>query len=106
TLLRNDSLEFDEPYRQKLLINEARKLPGKKKIFITLDADEFISFNFLDSKEWDMIKSSNPGTVFTLPWVNVLDQFKCWIPFGRKKFIYVDDGSNHQGAVIHSERIP
>ncbi|MGB8077207.1 MAG: glycosyltransferase family 2 protein, partial [Gallionella sp.] len=61
-LIRNPSAEFNEPERQRLLIEAARKIEGPR-LLITLDADEFLTANFHDSAEWEFIMHAPPGTV-------------------------------------------
>lgn len=76
----NESPTFDEGHRQRLLINRARQIAGKR-ILIALDADEVLSANCLESKEWERIADAKPGTVLRFRWVNVLPEFqKAWIP--------------------------
>ena len=102
----NDSPNYDEAYRQRLLIDKARQIPGKR-ILLALDADEALSANCLDSKEWEKIAAAKPGTVLRFRWVNVLPGFqKAWIPNEKTAFGFIDDGSNHTGDRIHSRRVP
>jgi hypothetical protein len=112
-LIENTSQTYNEPQRQQLLISEARKFPGPK-ILMTLDADEFLTANFLTSPEWETILRSTQGTVIRfqrllvladssglrylkLPWDPPMEL----MPIGL-----VDDGSEHNGPTIHSVRIP
>ena len=53
-LVENNNSAYDEAYRQRLLINEARKIEGKK-LFITLDADEIFTPDLFLSNEWESI---------------------------------------------------
>ena len=57
----NDSPIFDEVHRQRLLLNRARKIPGKR-VLLALDADEALSANCFTSEEWDRISQAPPGT--------------------------------------------
>lgn len=105
-LVKNPSAEFNEPERQKLLIEAARKIEGPR-LLITLDADEFLTANFHDSDEWKFIMHAPPGTVIRFKLVNLKPDFaKCWTPDIRFPLAFMDDGSVHRGAVIHSTRIP
>jgi glycosyltransferase involved in cell wall biosynthesis len=108
TLIDNPSESYDEPARQQLLISEARKIPGPK-VLMALDADEFLTSNFLTCPEWQTIINSPPGTVIRFQWLEVtadslgLRFFRFpWEP----SIGYVDDGADHQGPVIHSIRVP
>lgn len=105
-LVDNNTEEFNEPERQKLLINEARKINGPR-LLITLDADEMFTPNVLTSSEWKQILESKPGTVFKFQWANIAPDLKhfwygYYFPWG-----YMDDGYEHNGTnKIHSGRVP
>lgn len=108
TLIDNPAKEFNEPERQQMLIAEARRTPGPK-VFLALDADEFLTANFLASPEWESVVTAPPGTVIKFQWpeieANVSDlsffDYPFEVPFG-----FVDDGSSHEGKQIHSFRVP
>jgi hypothetical protein len=107
TIIKNDSNDFNEGERQKLLINKARELFGLDNFLLALDADEIITSNSLYSKDWVKIKGAAKGTVFLFdkptPLFN-LDLALCYskgFPLG-----FLDDGSEHSPSVIHSARIP
>jgi hypothetical protein len=105
-LINNSSSSFNEPERQKILIEEARKINGKK-ILIALDADESLTADSVGSLEWDIIKNLEIGTVIKFDWVNLLPQKnKYWLAPDKMSFGFVDDGSEHTGSVIHSPRVP
>lgn len=105
-LIKNDSQSFNEPQRQKLLIDEARKIPGKR-LLISLDADEVISGNWNTSVEWETILSAPKGTAFRFDWCTVLNDMQSyWIYPYPMIFGYMDDGSEHVGKRIHSPRLP
>ncbi len=108
TLIDNTSTGFNEPERQKLLLNEARKFPGKKLLF-ALDADEFLSGNAFESPQWQDMVTSPPGTVFGFELPLITPTFdKYWIssPNTFFRLAYMDDGAAHTGKQIHSCRIP
>lgn len=108
TLVDNPSEVFNEPERQQILLAEARRIPGSK-ILLALDADEFLTANFLSSPEWETILRAPPGTVIRFPWLDVLSdgsdlryfRYRWDPPIG-----YVDDDTVHNGPAIHSVRIP
>ncbi len=106
-IIENCSEVFNENERQKLLIEEARKIQGKK-LLIALDADEFLTANFLESSEWSNMLYADEGTVFNMEWPFIMDDFKHYWeadePFN--KFAVMDDGSPHIGTPMHSIRIP
>lgn len=105
-IVKNKCDEFNEPERQKLLINEARKIKGNN-IFIALDADEFLTLNKKSFLELKKIKELNRGTVVMFDWVNIkLDKFVYWMAPQKMPFGYVDNNDKHQGQIIHSIRVP
>ena len=105
-LIDNNTEEFNEPERQKLLINEARKIEGPR-LLITLDADEMFTPNILYSSEWQDVLSSEPGTVFKFQWANIAPDLKrfwygYYFPWG-----YMDAGYEHNyNNKLHNYRIP
>ncbi len=105
-LIDNNSAAFNEPERQKLLINEARKIEGQRLI-ITLDADEIFSPEIFHSVEWRNVLNAAPGTIIKFQWANLLPGFKkmwygYYFPWG-----YMDDGAEHNETnKIHTGRIP
>lgn len=108
-LVNNSSQFFNEPDRQKLLIDTARQL-AKNRLLITLDADEILTANFLDSPEWKTVLDASPGTIIRFQRVNLLpDMCSYWLDDTNKSDFpwgFMDDGSEHIGMKIHSNRIP
>ena len=105
-LVDNPGAEYDEGARQRLLLDEARRIPGRRLI-VALDADEALGANALDDPDWERLRHAPEGTVAWFDWVNVLPGFsECWIPRERVPFAFVDDGASHSGSTIHSTRIP
>jgi hypothetical protein len=107
-LIENDAPAFNEPERQKLLVDAARKLPANsRRLVIALDADEIITANWQDSPEWTAVLNAAPGTVIHFQWVNILpDMHRSWLPGVDIPLGFMDDGSDHTGRKIHSTRIP
>ena len=102
----NNKENFSEKERQDLLINEARKIKGLK-ILITLDADEILTGDSLNSQEWKLISNSEPGTVIRFKFLNIYPDFKYyWWPHYYMPWGFVDDGSIYDGKDIHSTRLP
>ena len=105
-VLRNSAPRYDEDSRQKLLLGAARRVEGPR-FLLGLDADEALSANSVTSADWSRIAAAAPGTVVRLRWVNLLPGLReAWIPPGHTAFGFVDDGSPHEGRVIHSPRVP
>lgn len=107
-VVKNNSVKYDEVERQKLLIEESRKLfPNMKHILIALDADEFITLNNKSLEELSSIRDLKNGTIIKFKWNNVkLKNNIYWEAPSLMPFGFVDDGSKHVGYKIHSPRIP
>jgi len=107
-LVKNDS-EYNEFERTKILLHEARKIEGKKIIF-ALDADEFLSANYMDSPEWQTILNSKEKTIFNIERVNLTPNFKSYFGGLRMIIAFVDDNiasiEETSKAIIHNIRIP
>lgn len=105
-LLKNQSAECNESQRQKMLIEAARRI-SYPRLLITLDADEFLTADFLSSKEWETMLHAAAGTVMHFQWPIIQpDLSSYWtypytVPLG-----FMDDGTEHTGRSIHSIRIP
>ena len=105
-LVINDSGRFDESYRQRQLIAEARRIPGRRLI-VALDADELLTANFATSEEWRRVVEAPEGSVVRFKWVNVLPGCRRgWAQPERMAFGFMDDGREHDAGVIHSTRVP
>lgn len=104
--IKNTNENFNEPERQKLLINEARKIEGPR-LLITLDADEFFTSNYHETSEWTRMLNAKPGSYFGFRWINLYPGFKkAWYSDGYFPWAYMDDGREHKGSFIHSPRLP
>ena len=106
-LIENSASNFNEPERQKLLLEAARKIPGPR-LLVALDADEMLTANFMYSPEWTTVLRSPPGTVIEFEWANLNPDFSSYwamnnfyLPLG-----FMDDESDHIGTKIHSPRLP
>jgi len=108
TLIDNTSPAWNEPDKYQMLLAEARRTAGPKILF-SVDADEFLTANFLTSPEWQSILSAPPGTVIgiQLPEIEVnfsdltFFYYPTILPVG-----FVDDGSEHKPQLIHGRRLP
>lgn len=105
--IKNESTDFNEGDRQKLLINKARELFGLGNFLLALDADEIITSNSIYSEDWKKIKEAALGTVFLFNKPTPL--FNLELAFSYPKGFplgFVDDGAEHLPSEIHSTRIP
>jgi glycosyltransferase involved in cell wall biosynthesis len=106
-IIRNDNSEYDEGFRQRLLIGKARELYPGIKLMLALDADEIITFDSISSKAWEVIDRSPPGTGFTFEKPDILSPIsKCLRRSEYFRLGYLDDDAVHQGTKVHSPRLP
>ena len=70
-LVDNPRTEMHQARTRQLLFDAAKKIEGDKILF-TLDADEFLSGDFVNTKGWQTIMNSEPGDVFSFRWMNLL----------------------------------
>ncbi len=108
-LLNNLNHTYDEQQRQRLLIDKARQIGsnGRRKLFITLDADEFLTANFNESSEWSNILEAPIGTIIYFSWINIKPDFKQYWEGGSFGWGFIDDGiSTNERSIIHNHRIP
>lgn len=67
----NPIREMHQARTRRLLLEESKKIIGDKILF-TLDADEFLSGNFMQTESWDyMMYKSKPSDVFEFRWMNL-----------------------------------
>lgn len=104
--------EFDEQKRSQLLLNEVRRIEADKKLVVCLDADEALTLNWCESKEWLNMLESDPKTVFLMDWIELFHKLKT-SNVGIKKdqktpFAYIDDGTSNfdSGIKFHLTRVP
>jgi hypothetical protein len=106
TVIDNASREFNEPERQRLLLDAARSFPGPR-LLIALDADEFFSANWHETIDWELMLRAPAGTVVKFKWACVLSDKKSYYIFPADFPLgYMDDGAPHEGRAIHSPRLP
>lgn len=104
-LINNPLKEYNEWLNRKVLFEQARKIEGPK-LFITIDADETFTPNFLNQGILDKILSLSPGTVLKSKFINIMPDFEHYwdgpisIPWG-----FIDDGSEYIADKIHTNRI-
>lgn len=66
----NPRKEMHQAATRRLLFEAAKKIEGDKILF-TLDADEFLSGDFIHTHGWQTIMNSEPGDVFEFRWMNL-----------------------------------
>ncbi len=105
TVIENSSQEFNEPERQRLLIDAARLLPAPR-VLVAIDADEILSSNLTDSLQWKEALEQRPGTVIEFPRVELWETTEKYFHIGYHPYGYIDDGWAFEGNKIHSDRVP
>ena len=105
-LVQNRGESYSERDRQRILMEEARKVPGPR-ILIAVDADEFLS-PALASRAWfRQLWAAGAGAGARVPFFNVKPGLQQgWI--GNRNYAagWVDDGGEHDPAIIHAPRLP
>jgi hypothetical protein len=104
-IIENKSESYNEVSRQKLLLAEARKIPGKRML-IALDADEIFTSDFEETDDWKRLLNAKPGDVFGFRWINICSNFRKGWQSDHFGWAFMDDGSEHTGSFIHNPRIP
>lgn len=69
-LVDNDRKEMHQAATRRLLFEAAKKIEGEKLLF-TLDADEFLSGDFVNTDDWRKIINSRPDDSFCWRWMNL-----------------------------------
>ena len=69
-LIDNNRKEMHQAATRKLLFEAARKIQGDKILF-ALDADEFLSGDFVNTDDWKKIMNSKPDDSFCWRWMNL-----------------------------------
>ncbi|MEK6285219.1 MAG: glycosyltransferase family 2 protein [Acidobacteriota bacterium] len=105
-LIDNSSTTYSETERQKILLAAARRFP-EPRLLIALDADEILTANFMKCPEWNTVLRAAVGTVIYFRWVNLRPDLQSyWSPDSYHAWGFMDDGSEHNGFLMHSPRVP
>jgi glycosyltransferase involved in cell wall biosynthesis len=105
-LINNNMITYSEYEMRKILFEEARKISGPR-LLISMDADEVLTANFMESQEWQTVLNAKPGTVIGFNLINIKpDLTSYWSPDSYYMWGFMDDGSEYQGSKIHTLRIP
>lgn len=84
TIIDNDEADMHQARTRRLLFEEVQKIKGDKIVF-ALDADEFLSGDFMHTEDWNKIIYSKPNSVFWFKWLQVLPGNECYTP---ERFFY------------------
>ncbi|MFM2290836.1 MAG: hypothetical protein RIS29_649 [Bacteroidota bacterium] len=108
-LVDNPARDMNQAQTRKLLFDEAQKISGQKVLF-SLDADEFLSGDFVHTASWQKILLAQPGDIFFFRWINVCEQTdKCIITtpwMNWASCIENTDDTIFPDAYIHEWRLP
>lgn len=108
-LVDNPRSEMHQARTRQLLFEAAKKIEGDKILF-ALDADEFLSGDFINTLSWQTILNSEAGDVFLFRWINLtnnLTQYTSSIPYHWA--IHIDDdimNGTFPDNQIHEWRLP
>lgn len=83
TVIDNPRTEMHQARTRQLLFDAAQKIEGDKILF-TLDADEFLSGDFVNTDGWKTILNSEPGDVFSFRWMNLTSdstKYTSFVPY-------------------------
>lgn len=111
-MIDNNNPDFNEDERQALLVAKAREVgAGRDTLLWGLDADEILSANFRETKDWQRILDSAPGDVFWFKWATICPDWKEYriSPTTYYPWLFHDDGNTPHSAYVrnmHSMRIP
>ena len=108
-VVNNPREEMHQARTRKLLFDAAKKIEGDKILF-ALDADEFLSGDFVNTNGWKLIFNSQQGDVFCFRWMNLLPggstytsfQPYYWAAHVNDDFMDGEFPDNH----IHEWRLP
>lgn len=99
--------DFDETQRREELLAAGRAVTDQQRLFVALDADEFLAADFLEHPEWETLLSSPPGTTALCRWVNLYDGMRrAHICDFNHLLAYMDDGRGMDNYFIHGPRLP
>jgi len=97
--------EYNEWEVRRVVIEEARKFEDPK-VLISLDADEVLTPDFVNSEEWQKVIFSKPGTVIKSKFVNIRPDMQYYWD-GPVEIVlgFSDDGSEYNADKIHTDRM-
>ena len=105
----NPREEMHQARTRQLLFEAAKKIEGDKILF-ALDADEFLSGDFMSTSGWNTIINSEPGDVFFFRWIDLLPEAKrCIITEPLYWAVHMDDNvmnGTYPDNYIHEWRLP
>lgn len=107
-LVDNPRTEMHQARTRQLLFEAAKKIEGDKILF-TLDADEFLSGDFVNTPSWKTILDSEPGDVFNFRWMNLQPDCKTYtshLPYYWAYHVNDNCEGYFPDRYIHEWRLP
>lgn len=111
-LVDNPRTEMHQARTRQLLFEAAKKIEGDKILF-ALDADEFLSGDFVNTPSWQLILNSKPGDVFCFRWMNLLPNLTQYQKHKYIPFYWIGNLSDNDLNLgyfpdnhIHEPRLP
>ena len=109
-LIDNNRPEMHMAATRRLLFEEAKKIKGDKVLF-ALDADEFLSGDFVNTADWQKIMNSRPDDSFCWRWMNLkANDIKKYSTFQHYYWAVHESDAIWQGEFpdnfIHEWRLP
>ena len=112
----NPNEEMNQAEARRILFREVDKIVGDKIVF-AIDADEFLSEGFAQTRSWGDIIHSRPNQIFCFKWVNVYGDFSHVLPFRESKYMewvchldstlsLEEEYNKRERHAIHECRIP
>ncbi|MBS1685081.1 MAG: glycosyltransferase family 2 protein [Bacteroidetes bacterium] len=105
----NNPGQYNEYERTRLLLKEARSIPGPRLI-MALDADEFLAADYAGSDDWQRVLEAAPGTIIQMERVNIAPGFKQYFNPINMVLGLMDDNvatiETTSKANIHNIRVP
>ena len=116
TLVDNQSATMHQANARMLLFKEADKIEGEKVLFC-LDADEFLSGDFMQTDTWkSMLTVGDRCVAYCLKWVNVWGDLNHriadesshaeWIGYFPKGRMVADLYASREKNAVHESRLP
>ena len=69
-LIDDNRKEMDQAITRRLLFESAKEIDGDK-LLIAMDADEFLTGDFVDTNDWKKMMNSELGDSFCWRWMNL-----------------------------------
>jgi hypothetical protein len=107
----NPSVEFNDYNHWSGLLNEARNLPGGRKVIFSMDCDEFFSGNTFSSAEWRSFIQAKSGSLMVVERYLVSGDFQKYKYEMDCLMGFVDDGFSTISMLaekkhVHNIRLP